>query len=89
MPDERIKKMDKADCDEYFEEGLNRGWYRVVKSTMVGNTYYAAVQNLRRYTADGKGNHIEVDVPEIERTTWAAIILTHVDNKDYFNYSYK
>ena len=79
----------KAECDAYFEEGLNQGWYRIVKSAMVGNTYYAAVQSLRRYVSDGKGNRTEVDVPEAERTTWAAVSLTHVDNKEYFNFSYK
>ena len=33
----------KAECDAYFEEGLNRGHYKVLKSTLKGSVYYAAV----------------------------------------------
>ena len=36
----------KKECDAYFLEGLNRGFYEVVKSRMVGSVYYAAVTPL-------------------------------------------
>lgn len=80
----------KAECDAYFMEGLNKGHFNVVKSAMVGSTYYAAVQLLRRCTGhDDNGNYFYEEVPENERTTWAAIFLTSVDMKDYYNFSYK
>lgn len=65
----------KAECDAYFTNGLNARYYRVVKSALVGSVYYAAVQNL--------------DVPEAERSTWAAIFLTSVDSRNYYNFAYK
>lgn len=36
----------KKECDAYFMEGLNRGHFEVLKSTMVGSVYYAAVKYL-------------------------------------------
>lgn len=39
----------KAECDAYFMEGLNAGYYRIIKSVLVGSVYYAAVENLKRY----------------------------------------
>ena len=39
----------KAECDAYFMEGLNAGFYNVLKSALVGSVYYAAVQNVKRY----------------------------------------
>lgn len=47
----------KAECDAYFTEGLNEGQYEILKSTMVGGVYYAAVRKLKQYcgeNADGK-----------------------------------
>ena len=38
----------KAECDAYFTEGLNEGFYRLEKSTMIGSVYYAAVTGLKR-----------------------------------------
>ena len=69
----RNGKVDrKAECDAYFMEGLNAGWYRIVRSTLVGSVYYAAVQRLKRYTdqEDENGNRLTEDVPEDERETW-------------------
>ena len=79
----------KAECDAYFMEGLNRGYYDVLKSAMVGNTYYAAVKPLKQYAKDDEGNKIIVDIPENEQRVFAAIFLTSIDSKDYFNFSYK
>lgn len=71
----------KAECDAYFMEGLNEGYYRVEKSSMVGSTYYAAVTPLKRYRSD----HAMEDIPELEQRTFAAIFLTHV-RKWWFGY---
>lgn len=81
----------KAECDAYFMEGLNAGFYQVVKSAVVGSVYYAAVQTLKRYSkeTDGNGERIIEDIPENERETWAAVFLTSVDMKDYYNFAYK
>ena len=35
----------KAECNAYFTEELNEGQYEILKSTMVGSVYYAAVKN--------------------------------------------
>lgn len=80
----------KAECDAYFMEGANRRHYRVLKSAMVGSVYYAAVQDLLRYTGkDEDGSPIYVEIPDIERETWAAVFLTKTDARDYYNFYYK
>lgn len=76
----------KAECDAYFLEGLNRGHYDVLKSSMVGSTYYAAVKPLKKY---GGADGIYVDIPESEQIVFAAVFLTSTDVKDYYNFSYK
>ena len=75
----------KAECDAYFMEGLNAGYYDVLKSSMVGSVYYAAVKPLKRYN---KANEI-VDIPKEEQYVFAAVFLTSTDMKDYWNFSYK
>lgn len=75
----------KAECDAYFMEGLNAGYYDVLKSSMVGSVYYAAVKPLKRYN---KANEI-VDIPKEEQYVFAAVFLTSIDTKDYWNFSYK
>lgn len=81
----------KAECDAYFMEGLNTGYYRVIKSALVGSVYYAAVQNLKRYTdwKDKDGKWDVKDVPADERETWAAVFLTRTDSRNYYNFYYK
>jgi hypothetical protein len=80
----------KAECDAYFMEGLNRGHFNVLKSSMVGSTYYAAVQRTVKYVGkDEKGEGIYETLPENERTTFGIVFLTSTDSKDYFNFSYK
>ena len=79
----------KAECDTYFLEGLNRGCYDVLKSSMVGSVYYAAVKPLKKYAKDDGGNEIIVDIPTSEQRVFAAVFLTSTDVKDYFNFSYK
>ena len=41
----------KAECDAYFMEGLNRGNFQVLKSSIKGSVYYAAVKDMVRYIA--------------------------------------
>lgn len=60
----------KAEIDSLF----NRDGYSVLKSTMVGTTYYGAVKYLNR---QGK------------EVVFGLVCLTRVDNKDYYNFSYK
>lgn len=81
----------KAECDAYFMEGLNAGFYRVIKSALIGSVYYAAIENLKRYSKekDESGNRIIEDIPENERITWAAVFLTSVDSRNYYNFYYK
>ena len=69
----------KAECDAYFMGDCNKGYYNVKKSAMVGSTYYAAVEKVYE-KVDGK----DVYIPENERTTWAAIFLTSVENGEFF-----
>lgn len=79
----------KAECDAYFMEGLNRGYYDVLKSSMVGSVYYAAVKPLQKYSKDDTGNEIIVDIPLNEQMVFGVVFLTSTDSKDYFNFSYK
>ena len=79
----------KAECDAYFMEGLNRGYYEVLKSSMVGRVYYAAVKPLKKYDKDTNGNEIIVDIPINEQQVFGVVFLTSIDNKDYHNFSYK
>lgn len=80
----------KAECDAYFLEGLNRGFYEVLKSSMVGSTYYAAVKPLKKSGGkDENGNYFYVDIPKEEQYVFAVIFLTSTDMKHYFNFSYK
>lgn len=80
----------KAECDAYFVEGLNRGFYELLKSSMVGSTYYAAVRPLKKSGGkDENGEYIYVDIPENEQMVFAAVFLTSTNIKDYYNFAYK
>lgn len=79
----------KAECDAYFMEGLNRGNYDILKSSMVGKVYYAAVKPLKKYDKDNDGNQIIVDIPINEQEVIGVVFLTSTDSKDYYNFSYK
>lgn len=83
----RNGKIDrKAECDAYFMEGLNRGFYQVLKSSMVGSTYYAAVKALKKCNPDGDGY---LDIPPEEQPVFAVIFLTSTDKKSAFDFGYK
>ena len=80
----------KAECDAYFMEGLNRGYFDVLKSSMVGSVYYAAVKPLKKYgEKDENGEKVIVDMPVDEQRVIGVVFLTSTDSKDYFNFSYK
>ena len=63
----------KAECDALFNCSDERRECAVLKSAMVGSTYYAAV----KCTADEYSS------------VGAVVCLTSTDRKDYFNFSYK
>lgn len=73
----------KAECDAYFMEGLNRGNFKVLKSTLKGAVYYAAIQNMVKY--DGKDeNGEDIYTPIDNGKVWAAIFLTSVENSMFY-----
>ena len=80
----------KAECDAYFTEGLNEGQYEILKSTMVGGVYYAAVKKLKLYcgeNADGKSQF--TDLPPDKQKVFGAIFATATFKRDYLNFGYK
>ena len=80
----------KAECDAYFMEGLNRGHFDVLKSSMVGSTYYAAVKPLKRSGGkDKNGNYFYIDIPDDEHQVFGVVFLTSTNMKDYYNFAYK
>lgn len=65
----------KAECDDVFTWDNNGQKCTVLKSAMVGSVYYAAVKIQNENTGfDG---------------VVGAVVLTSVDNKDYYNFAYK
>lgn len=80
----------KAECDAYWEEGLDKGNFKVEKSCMVGSVYYAAVtKKVKAVGETEQGRTIYVPIPEEEQITFGAVFLTSVNMKDYFNFYYK
>lgn len=70
----------KAECDAYFMEGLNRGFYKVEKSTLIGSIYYAAVRQLETFIGDDR-----VPIPIHEQRVFGYVMRTGV-TKDRFAY---
>lgn len=80
-------KIDRrAECDAYFTEGFNEGWYKVEKSAMVGSVYYAAVRPLRSFVGDCNKSE---PIPESEQHVFAAVLLTSTDVQSFYNFGYK
>ena len=80
----------KAECDSYWLDGLNAGHFEVVKSAMVGNTYYGAIKPLLKHNGvDENGKDKYESIPEHKQEVFAVVFLTSVDMKDYHNFSYK
>lgn len=76
----------KEECDKLFNQDMvafdsNKviGKFKVLKSAMVGSTYYAAVKRTEFATEDKPENSI----------VFAAICLTLTNIKEYYNFSYK
>lgn len=74
----------KAECDALFNDDMVLdhkviGKFEVLKSSMVGSTYYAAVKRTRFAT--------ETE-PE-KSCVFAAVCLTSTNSKDYYNFAYK
>lgn len=77
----------KAECDAYFLDGLNAGHFKILKSSMKGTVYYAAVTDLVKYVGkDENGNNKYGPIPEDEREVWAAVFLTSTEEGRYFYY---
>lgn len=83
----RIDK--KAECLDVISED-----YKVVKSVMVGNVFYGAVKKTREPVIFNGEYVLDENDKKIYRMienapVFAVVILTSVDMKDYFNFSYK
>ena len=76
----------KAECDAYFMRD-NAGHYKVVKSSMKGTVYYAAVTTLTKYIGkDENGKNMYELIPEDKQEVWAAVFLTRTEEGRYFHY---
>ena len=76
----------KAECDRLFNSDVVSweskdviGKFEVLKSYVIGSTYYAAVKRTKFATETEPENSI----------VFAAVVLTQVNNKDYYNFAYK
>lgn len=76
----------KAECDNMFNSDMVSwdddtivGKFEVLKSAMVGSTYYAAIKKTKFST--------ETE-PEFTKV-FALVCLTSVNNNDYYNFAYK
>lgn len=80
----------KAECDAYFTQGLNAGHFKVERSVLVGSVYYAAVRSLLHCVGAGgqKEDHYE-PLPKGDQKVWAAVFLTSINMRDFYNFSYK
>ena len=78
----------KAECRKLVE-GSGQA-YRILADSMKGSTYYAAVKCFARCSGkDEDGNYLYEQLPEDQHHVFAAIILTHTDSRDWYNFSYK
>ena len=76
----------KAECDAYFMRD-NAGHYKVIKSSMKGTVYYAAVTTLTKYIGkDENGKSMYESIPEDKQEVWAAVFLTRTEEGRYFHY---
>jgi hypothetical protein len=86
-PDPATGKVNvKKQCDDLFLAGASEGVYKVKKSTMIGKTYYAAVEPIQQFNKNT--GHWE-DIPKEERKTFPAIIFTKTANKPDYNFFYE
>ena len=74
--DRRGRVNRKAECNEIMESG---GRIEVVRSTMVGSVYYAALKTVKRFGDDEKLHAI----PEENQTVFAVVVLTSVRGREF------
>ena len=78
----------KAECDDLFAH--DHGRFKVLKSTVLGRVYYAAVAICKKWPEGSSYKPEElVEIPENERRVVGFVILTSVDNNDWFNFNFK
>lgn len=65
----------KTEIDEFYTWQNDTRKAEVVRSAMVGSTYYAAIKITELSTGEAE--------------TTAAVALTHTNNRDYFNFGVK
>ena len=65
----------KAECDKYCNCSGEKFIDVVLKSSMKGSVYYAAVERTDKKTE--------------KKSTWGIVILTSVDNNQWHNFTYK
>lgn len=75
----------KAECDNIITDDC----FAVLKSSMVGTVYYAAVESIKKREKSADGTEKYVEVPKSQRVVFAVIMLTSVNENDYYNFSYK
>ena len=75
----------KAECDYHWEGGLNSGHFKIIKSIMIGSTYYAAIKSLKKCIGKNeKGEYQYIDIPSSEQETFAVIFLFSSLNSSAF-----
>lgn len=79
-------KKDKVDRKAECEACIDTKACVVIKSRMIGSTYYAAVKVVADWNSD---TDEYVPIPEDKQYVFGAVILTKVNHNDYFNFSYK
>lgn len=72
----------KAECDAYFTKGSNAGYFKILKSTLRNNVYYAAVKNMVRNVKTENGGYEYIPIED--GTVWAAVFLTGVRKNEFF-----
>ena len=65
----------KAECDETINSENEKYKWEVLKSSMHGSVYYAAVKRTEKDTGASE--------------VFAVVFLTHTNMKDYYNFTYK
>ena len=79
----------KAECDAYWQEGLNKGHFEVVCSSMVGSVYYGAIRPLKKAIKDSNGDITYEDIPKKSSYVFGVVFLTKTNMKEVYNFAYK
>ena len=73
----------KAEGDAYFMEGLHRGNFQVLKSSIKGSVYYAAVKDMVRYAGEDEKEH-SIYVPIDDGKVRGYVFLTSVKDGMFY-----